>query len=431
MNKNYFSELLPELAIRASRATIGRLGFSNSALRAYLNNVFSKQLGAAGCYLGEPVFEATFGWESADCTMDSLAGTLLSEELVAAMDAPGGKASGEYRFPRTVFPYRHQLEAWNVLSHEEPRSVVVTSGTGSGKTECFMVPILDSLAKECRSQVNELVGVRALFLYPLNALIQSQQERLRAWTEGFDGDIRFCLYNGNTPEKLPKHKKDQIKNQVLDRETLRSSPPPILVTNATMLEYMLVRAQDDPILKASQGKLQWIVLDEAHTYIGSQAAELALLLRRVLHAFSVRAEDVRFVATSATIGGEHARSQLQEYLAKVAGISLDRVHVVDGRRKIPELASGDSKYATSPLELLEHEFSDSSDDLYQALCGNVTARRVRQLFESEKGRARQLKEIITTLFGDDCQVTHEYQQQALRWIDLLTSAKSAASSTNG
>jgi ATP-dependent helicase YprA (DUF1998 family) len=67
---------------------------------------------------------------------------------------------------------------------------------------------------------------------------------------------------------------------VIDREALRAAPPPMLVTNATMLEYMLVRAQDAPILDASKGKLQWIVLDEAHTYIGSQAAELALLLRR-------------------------------------------------------------------------------------------------------------------------------------------------------
>lgn len=98
-------------------------------------------------------------------------------------------------------------------------------------------------------------GGAALFLYPLNALIQSQRERLHAWTARFDDGIRFCLYNGNTDEKAPKHERDTAPNQVIDRETLRASPSPILVTNATMLEYMLVRSVDAPILQASQGKL--------------------------------------------------------------------------------------------------------------------------------------------------------------------------------
>ena len=71
-----------------------------------------------------------------------------------------------------------------------------------------------------------------------------------------------------------------------------------------MLEYMLVRQEDRPILDQSQGLLRWVVLDEAHTYLGSQAAETALLLRRVMHSFGVSPESVRFVATSATIGSE-------------------------------------------------------------------------------------------------------------------------------
>jgi ATP-dependent helicase YprA (DUF1998 family) len=104
-----------------------------------------------------------------------------------------------------------------------------------------------------------------------------------------------------TPDVLPVSEA-QIGSEIRDRRTLRKTPPPILVTNATMLEYMLVRTQDAPILEASKGKLEWIILDEAHTYIGSQAAELALLIRRVLHAFGVSPQDVRFVATSATIG---------------------------------------------------------------------------------------------------------------------------------
>ncbi|MCV5111540.1 hypothetical protein OFM52_30255, partial [Escherichia coli] len=90
------------------------------------------------------------------------------------------------------------------------------------------------------------------------------------------------------------HQRD-CQSEIADRTTLRASPPPILVTNATMLEYMLVRTIDAPILKKSQGMLEWIVLDEAHNYIGSQAAELALLIRRVLYSFGVSPEKVRFV----------------------------------------------------------------------------------------------------------------------------------------
>ncbi|WP_410959591.1 DEAD/DEAH box helicase, partial [Salmonella sp. SAL4432] len=78
---------------------------------------------------------------------------------------------------------------------EKKHSVVVTSGTGSGKTECFMVPVLEDLYRELQVKNKKpLIGVRALFLYPLNALINSQRERLDAWTRSFGSGIRYCLY---------------------------------------------------------------------------------------------------------------------------------------------------------------------------------------------------------------------------------------------
>lgn len=245
LSPTYFSTLLPEMATRAARATVSRLGFSNPALRQYLNERYSVDLGQPGCFIGEPVFEATYGWKAAEQTLADLSPGLLSPRLVDALNRPSGSHGSNYRFARDARPYRHQLEAWKLLAQEQPQSVIVTSGTGSGKTECFMVPILDQLAREADSCKAPIEGVRALFLYPLNALIQSQQERLHAWTGPFEGNIRFCLYNGNTVEKPgPAHLTAQTPNQVLDRQTLRASPPPILVTNATMLEYMLVRSQD-------------------------------------------------------------------------------------------------------------------------------------------------------------------------------------------
>lgn len=181
-----------------------------------------------------------------------------------------------------------------------------------------MVPVLEDLYRELHENGNNpLVGVRALFLYPLNALINSQRERLDAWTRGFGTGIRYCLYNGNTENLHASVKSEQAKrpNEVLSREKMREEPAPILVTNGTMLEYMMVRQVDAPIIQQSkaQKSLRWIVLDEAHTYVGSQAAELALQLRRVMTAFGVTPDDVRFVATSATIAGSDAEKQLKNF----------------------------------------------------------------------------------------------------------------------
>lgn len=424
----YFSMLLPELATRAARATVSRLGFSNAALRRHLSELFSANLGEPGCFVGEPVFEATFGWQPADRTLASLSPGLLHPKLIDALDKPYGVNAESYRFAKETRPYKHQLEAWQILARPDPQSLIVTSGTGSGKTECFMVPILNQMAHESdRDQGGSLQGVQALFLYPLNALIQSQQERLSAWTGPFKGKIRFCLYNGQTQDKQPQHLRDASPNQVIDRETLRASPPPILVTNATMLEYMLVRSQDAPILQKSEGKLRWIVLDEAHSYIGSQAAELALLLRRVLHGFGVNSSDVRFIATSATIGDPNGKAgqELKDFLAALAGVSSDRVHLVSGNRAVHQLIKGDPAFKSASLSALEAIGLDGGAGLYEALCANEQARRIRQLFvPAEGGRAANpLRSICNAIAGSAETHSSTLKAEALRWLDLLTLAQ--------
>jgi DEAD/DEAH box helicase domain-containing protein len=340
------ASLITNLYTRAADAAIARNRIVHGPLREALRDRVRVPAGEAGSFLSEPVFEAMFGWNAADRTMHRLAEEgLLHPALVAALakDEPL-TAHGRHdrnTFPRKRAPYTHQLESWQRLRSDPPCPLVVTSGTGSGKTECFLVPILDDLYRQ-RERFGRLVGVQALFLYPLNALIASQQDRLSDWTEPSGGDIRFCLYNGNTPPQISQNEAARTPWEVRDRRTLRSSPPPILVTNATMLEYMLVRAADGPILGQSVGRLRWIVLDEAHTYVGSQAAEMALLLRRTLHAFGVVPDQVRFVATSATLGeGEAARRGLREFLAHLSGRAIKDVQVVVGERHVPTLRSGD------------------------------------------------------------------------------------------
>ncbi len=428
MKPFYYSKLLPEMASRSKYATVSRLGFSNTALRSHLLETFSVPFGREGSFLGDPVFEATFGWKAAKEKMGDLAGNLLSVAIVDAMDSPPKDLRADYRFPHDASPYLHQLQCWQLLSSSTPQSVIVTSGTGSGKTECFMVPILDRLFREYQSAGQPLVGVRALFLYPLNALINSQRDRLHAWTHEFGEKVRFCLYNGNTPDKLPERERVHAPNQVLDRETLRKAPPPILVTNATMLEYMLVRAQDAPILDKSKGVLEWVVLDEAHSYIGSQAAELALLLRRVLHGFGVNAGQVRFVATSATIGdpsGEVGK-KLRSFLADLAGVSIDQVHVVGGQRSIPSLPEGDGRYRQSSLEVLQGISAEavSKDKLFAALSTNETALKIRNRFvkSPDNKPVAQLSELCSFLPSMDGAADPSRNVKMLEWLDLLTSA---------
>ena len=428
MSQTYFSELLPVLAERAKLAAISRLGFSNIPLRRHLAEVFDRPYGERGAFLADPAFEAVFGWRQSKKCMADLAGDLLTQALVNAMDQPPKDLEQDYRFARSQSAYQHQLEAWRILGNKEPQSLVVASGTGSGKTECFMVPILDRLVRTREERQGKLVGVRALFLYPLNALINSQRERLRAWTHAFGEDIRFCLFNGNTPEKTPALNQREQPSEVLDRESLRKAPPPILVTNATMLEYMLVRTADKPILDQSQGKLEWVVLDEAHTYVGSQAAEAALLIRRVLIAFGVKPEQVRFVATSATIGdpeGE-AGQKLKQFLAEVAGVSLDRVHLVAGQRTVRPLPASKSASTATLDELFKiDEGDETSARRYNTLVGHAVARQLRNLFVGDLSRppVGRLSDICSSLFGSQQAFSRAQQLQALRWLDLLSGTR--------
>lgn len=379
------ASLIQDLSTRSGRAMLSQLGLRSAALREHLEKLYARGPGEPGSLLADPVVEAAFGWKVADVDMVGLSSAgLLRKELVRAMDGPARELRNDYRFPADRKPFQHQLECWEHLLDKVPRSVLVSSGTGSGKTECFLVPILEDLVRE-RASTGSLTGVRALFLYPLNALINSQRDRLRAWCNGFGNDIRFCLYNGETEETVSADRQMRAGAEQISRKVLRESPAPILVTNSTMLEYMLVRTEDRSILEQSRGKLRWIVLDEAHTYIGSQAAEMALLLRRVLHRFETEPTDVRFVATSATIGGDNARTDLQRFLADVSGARPDRVHVVTGERFVPELP---------PIVAEEPgpggQEGQKSEPLYTALCHDPSARALRRRLEEGPAALRVL-----------------------------------------
>ncbi len=416
--KNYFSALTTNLSVRSERAAQGLLSLGNPQLRQFLHEQLTAAPGTPGALLADPVFEPTFGWEESDETMSSLAGgSLLHPRLAQAMATPPKDLVEDYAFPGNRHPFTHQLAAWKILNQKEPQSLVVTSGTGSGKTECFLVPILNHVAKEIDAG-EDPEGVRALFIYPLNALINSQQNRLDAWTDGFSGQIRHCLYTGALDNEK-KASDQKYKGQVIDRKSLRARPPQLLVTNATMLEYMLIRRDDEPILQKSAGKLRWIVLDEAHTHIGSQAAEMALLLRRVMLAFQVKPQNVRFVATSATFGSDNQTIEsLRTFLADIGGVDPSQVHVVYGHRDIPALinASPVTEHDTpEDIGAIEADLEQSALR-YQRLESSSTARRLRALFMPNGQLMPQSLKALTLESGLS-------PSQVLAWLDLMSGTK--------
>lgn len=184
-------DVLSEVKRRTAEAVIAQSGLSHEGLRRYLRELLGSDDPVGGALLQQPVLEGAHPFVTAEETMATLAGSLLHADLVAALD--GLPADHDYRFPRTRKPFLHQTDAWRLLAKPEPQSVLVTSGTGSGKTECFLFPILSDLAAQAEARREMLEGVQAIMLYPLNALIESQRERLSAWTQPFGGKLRYCL----------------------------------------------------------------------------------------------------------------------------------------------------------------------------------------------------------------------------------------------
>ena len=296
--------------------------------------------------IAEPVFQSIFPWEESRETFGEHSSKLgiLKPEFVEALSSD--RVEKEYRFPIDRHPYKHQTKSWKTMLSDKGKTIVVTSGTGSGKTECFMIPVLQDIA-----QRNEKNCVQAIFLYPLNALMKSQQKRIHAWCNALPEKVTYAIYNGNTEKSSKPQTYTQPKYpQLVTRPQIRQTPPQILFTNPTMLNYMLVRSEDRAILEQSKGKLKWILLDEAHTYTGSSAAELALQLRRVLDAFGVTIDQVNFAVTSATIGDEKdpaTELKLKTFVSQLTGKAADSIVVIGGKRIVPEMDESLAKEAIS------------------------------------------------------------------------------------
>ena len=239
---------------------------------------------------------------------------------------PFRPAEGDWRAclewaPADFTPYLHQAKAFARLSTKggpaEP--TLITTGTGSGKTESFLIPVLDHCR---RSRQQGKAGIKAILLYPMNALATDQTQRINELlSDPALAGVTAGLYIGDVAAIEYPH-------VFTKRSEMRRTPPDILITNYKMLDLLLQRADDLPLWEGAEPA--YVVLDEFHTYDGAQGTDVAMLLRRLAAALDLAEPDrplgpICPVATSATLGeggGRDGRTAIREIAEQVFGVAF-------------------------------------------------------------------------------------------------------------
>lgn len=289
-----------------------------------------------------------------DDTREALAGFLADKEQ-GIFRGPFLRVRTPYRLvgdewvsplgwlPAGFRPFLHQAKAFERLStlDKEPAPTIVTTGTGSGKTEAFLLPILDHCR---RARLRGEQGIKALLLYPMNALAADQARRIAELVANDPAlsPVTAGLYIGGngTHDRMGS---DFILDQ---REVIATSPPDILLTNYKMLDFLLLRERDAALWRASRASLRYVVLDEFHTYDGAQGTDVAMLLRRLgatLHAAEPGRPLGRItpVGTSATLGDGSNPEAMRAFAQRVFGAPFEAGAVIgEDRLAAAEVVTG-------------------------------------------------------------------------------------------
>ena len=255
-------------------------------------------------------------------------------ELIDAGDL--SKGFWKLNIPQTRPLYKHQESA--IIRVSNGKNIVASTGTGSGKTESFLIPILNYLMRQHEDKKLD-AGVRALIIYPMNALANDQVERLRGLLSDYP-EITYGSYTGQTKHKfkdaLVEYKKLNnqeipLVNELISREQMKKTPPNILITNYAMLEYLMVRPDDNVFFDGEySGNWKFIVLDEAHVYNGSTGIEVSMLLRRLKA--KLLDNDIRYILTSATLGGENDNLEVAKFAHNLCDSNFDGSDVIRAER---------------------------------------------------------------------------------------------------
>ncbi|WP_028309571.1 DEAD/DEAH box helicase [Desulfitibacter alkalitolerans] len=275
----------------------------------YYSKQFSKELNKINLLAKGPFLDVNDSFVKGRSIEELIKGGLLA------------KGFQKLKVPLTRPLYKHQEEAVSKVQNE--KNIVVSTGTGSGKTESFLIPVFNYLFRQ--HEENKLdPGVRALIIYPMNALANDQTERLRDLLANYP-EITYGSYTGQTKGKfsdaLVEYKnlnngEMPIKNELISREQMKDTPPHILITNYAMLEYLMLRPDDNVFFDGEYAEnWKFIILDEAHVYKGSTGIEVAMLLRRLKAKLSK--DNLRYILTSATLGEKHDNPQVAQFAQRL------------------------------------------------------------------------------------------------------------------
>ena len=247
----------------------------------------------------EPLLQINPHYASGGSIRDFVKGGILEPECLDIFTDKWGSADQE---DPTLKLRKHQEQA--ISFAKERQSYVVTTGTGSGKSLCFFIPIIDAAIRAKKAGGG--AKTRAIVIYPMNALANSQAKELEGYLGSATGGlVTYARYTGQESAE--------------DRELIKANPPDILLTNFMMLELLMTRQSDldRKVLQNCEG-LQFIVLDELHTYRGRQGADVAMLMRRLRSRIGDPKSPPLCIGTSATMASEGAQHEKNEAVARIA-----------------------------------------------------------------------------------------------------------------
>ncbi len=294
--------------------------------------------------------------------------------------------------------YKHQHRALEAARTEQ--CFVVTTGTGSGKTEAFLLPILNGILQRKRAGHR---GVQAILIYPMNALANDQLERMRRLLRGSGVDVSFALYTGDSETAARNLREEPTETERVGRAKIRTNPPDILLTNYKQLEFLLVRQEDRALFTPS---LRYLVLDELHSYRGALATEVACLIRRLKAHAGVASGSLLGIGTSATVAsGDGGPAALARFASDLYGEAFSEDDILgesfapwedrDGEPWVPplpsiseeKLAALDVSDETAVAALIEHLCGKPlppsgalAERIRAALRGNAVVRFIEQFF---------------------------------------------------
>jgi len=271
----------------------------------------------------EPFVQLNQRFQYGDTLDEFVADDKLHEGVLNVFTGAGGNP---------IEPYKHQTEA--IQSIQAGNNTIVSTGTGSGKSFAFGIPIV-SHCLEAKERGED--GIKAVIIYPMNALANSQYED---FAERLDGTgLRLGLYTGDTPhnpDEAPEFlrqfgREEAFDSEVVSREEMQEDPPDILMTNYVMLDLILTRHDDKKLFpEMHEGVLQYLVLDEIHTYTGHQGADVAALVRR-LKENTDAGDELVCIGTSATVQSDEgidANDEIAEFTGKIFGEEVNADNVV-------------------------------------------------------------------------------------------------------